>query len=62
MKKIILLIGYCISIFGFGQSPGDVSGSLQIWIKADVGVTNTGDGTSATAWTDQSLIIIIFPI
>ncbi|MCP3665214.1 MAG: BspA family leucine-rich repeat surface protein, partial [Gammaproteobacteria bacterium] len=35
-------------------TPGGVSAGLAFWLKADAGVTNSGDGTDATAWADQS--------
>lgn len=35
------------------NGPGGV-GSAFVWFKADAGVTNSGDGTDATAWADQS--------
>jgi len=37
----------------FVPTPGAVAGP-SCWFKADAGVTNTGDGTSATVWNDQS--------
>lgn len=36
------------------NGPGNVVNDLQLWFKADAGVTNSGNGTDATAWADQS--------
>ncbi len=36
-------------------APGGVGTNLNLWLKANEGVTNTGDGTDATAWNDQSM-------
>ena len=38
--------------FGIGVSPGDVSGDLALWLKADAGVTESSGDVSA--WADQS--------
>ena len=35
-------------------TPGNVSSDLRLWLRADAGVANTGDGTAATTWADQS--------
>ncbi len=35
---------------GHAQSPGNVSSNLQLWLKADAGVT----GNPVTTWADQS--------
>ena len=36
----------------FGASPGDVSGNLQLWLKADAGITTSG--SSVSKWEDQT--------
>ncbi|MCP3664020.1 MAG: DUF285 domain-containing protein, partial [Gammaproteobacteria bacterium] len=46
--------GWIISGDSVCAAPGGVSAGLAFWLKADAGVTNTGDGTDATAWADQS--------
>jgi hypothetical protein len=38
---------------GGGFTPASLTGLIG-WYKADVGVTNTGNNTPATAWADQS--------
>ena len=40
--------------------PGGVYSDISVWLKADAGVTNTGDGTDATAWTDQTPNAFVF--
>ena len=35
--------------------PAGLTDNLSIWLKADSGVTNTGNATDATAWTDRSV-------
>jgi hypothetical protein len=40
--------------------PGGVSANLQVWLRADQGVTNTGTGTNATAWTGKDPYQFVF--
>ena len=51
--KIRYLTFLCVlfSIKALAQSPGNVSTNLQLWLKADAGVTGTAP---VTAWADQS--------
>jgi hypothetical protein len=35
-------------------APGGISSELQLWLKADNGVTPSTDGSAVTTWTDQS--------
>ncbi len=35
-------------------SPGGVGGNLVLWLKADLGVGQAGDGTDVTTWDDSS--------
>jgi hypothetical protein len=55
--------GGSMTLLGVGKAPGGGACSgwtpatpsgLVAWYDADVGVTNTGDGTPATAWANQS--------
>ncbi len=34
--------------------PGGVTTNLQLWLKADAGVSSGGDNTNITSWADQS--------
>lgn len=53
--KLLFIIGPCvIGNFLFAQSPGNVSSSLQLWLKADAGTSTTTDGASLSQWADQS--------
>ena len=46
--------GNYLALAGPVQSaPGGVLTDLNLWFKSDAGVTNSGDATDATAWTDQ---------
>ncbi len=51
--KYLFFISTCLFIsIGHAQnSPGNVSGNLQLWFKADAGVTGT---SPVTAWTNQT--------
>ncbi|CAG5076380.1 T9SS type A sorting domain-containing protein [Parvicella tangerina] len=50
MKQILSFLFLSISSVFIAQSPGGVSSSLQLWLKADAGVT----GNPVTIWNDQS--------
>ena len=44
-----------------GNAPGGVGTNLDVWLRADTdSVTHTGDGTDATAWTDQTSNAYVF--
>ncbi|WP_185155618.1 DUF11 domain-containing protein [Rudanella paleaurantiibacter] len=47
----MLMAGWLGATQTQAQSPGGVSGNLQLWLKADAGLTGT---TTATGWQDQS--------
>ncbi|MBL4708052.1 MAG: hypothetical protein JKY48_06395, partial [Flavobacteriales bacterium] len=52
MKRVIF---YILGLLNFvsvdAQTPGNVSSNLQLWLKADAGITGA---TPITAWNDQS--------
>jgi len=61
--KSALLLAACIlsaaAQHSFGQvlitsNPNPNYSSLQLWLKADAGVTSSGNGTEVTAWANQS--------
>jgi hypothetical protein len=52
MKHLIFTSLLLSSILGFSQSPGGVSSDLELWYKADAGVTTGVDGISS--WSDNS--------
>ena len=41
------------------SAPGGARTNLNLWFRADYGVTNTGDATDATAWTDRTINRIV---
>jgi hypothetical protein len=49
-----LLLAALPQTAGAVTGPGGVSTGLQAWYKADVGVETDTNGTSVTAWRDQS--------
>lgn len=52
-----ILISYSllsVNVFLSAQSPGGVSSSLNLWLKADAGTSSTTDGADVLTWTDQS--------
>jgi hypothetical protein len=56
--KLIIFIIFCFQ-FLFAQSPGNVSGNIQLWLKANTGVLDTGggaasDGEAVGTWQDQT--------
>lgn len=52
MKKNYLVIVLFAANVAAQQSPGGVSSNLQVWMKADAGLTTSGN--NITAWKDQS--------
>ncbi len=54
MKKITFsfLFIFCASYLIIAQSPGNVPGNLQLWLRADQGTALTG--TDVDSWTDQA--------
>jgi hypothetical protein len=58
IAQLVIAVGIMSLQYGRTQSPGNVSGNIQVWLKADVGVLNGGsaatDGQAANTWTDQS--------
>ncbi|MDG4714644.1 LamG domain-containing protein [Winogradskyella marincola] len=48
--KLLYVLFFVINVHA--QNPGNVSSGLQIWLKADSGVTLSG--TDVDSWTDQS--------
>lgn len=53
MNRLLLTLscGF-IPLFFTAQTPGGVTGNLELWLKADAGVTVSG--TKVTQWDDQS--------
>lgn len=51
LKFLVLLFSILTAINVAAQAPGNVSSNLQVWLKADTGVTGTN---SVTNWADQS--------
>ena len=63
LKKLtFFLIVITAQIAAFGQAPGNVTGSLRWWLKANTGVftdngtTGATDGQLVQQWNDQSTI------
>ncbi|MDA9563313.1 hypothetical protein N9R81_01400, partial [Flavobacteriales bacterium] len=50
-KKWIAPLFIFGAFYSFAQTPGGVSSNVQLWLKADAGVTGT---TIVTGWDDQS--------
>jgi len=53
-KRLFLFFGFLVLptfMLVAQNGPGGVSNNLQLWLKADIGVTGT---TNASAWADQS--------
>ncbi|MDM8564521.1 choice-of-anchor Q domain-containing protein [Candidatus Halobeggiatoa sp. HSG11] len=53
MKQLLTILLVSITIT-LQAAPGGVSSNLQLWLKADAGISQT-DGQTLTNWTDQSL-------
>nr|WP_321222190.1 LamG-like jellyroll fold domain-containing protein [uncultured Psychroserpens sp.] len=53
ISKTYLALILTISFASYSQSPGNIPIGLQLWLKADQGVTVTG--SNVNSWTDQSL-------
>ncbi|MEO9806479.1 MAG: LamG-like jellyroll fold domain-containing protein [Reichenbachiella sp.] len=51
IRTILICILLKSAFITFGQSPGNVSTNLNLWLKANAGVTGT---SSVSAWADQS--------
>lgn len=43
-----------LNFFTFTTSPGGVDTNLVTWLKADAGVSSSGDNTDITSWLDQT--------
>ena len=52
--KILLLTVLCIPFIGMSQAPGGVSSNLQMWVKANAGISTSG--SNVTGWTDQAAV------
>jgi hypothetical protein len=52
-KLAILLFSVIFSTQLVGQNPGGVSGNLELWLKANAGVTLSG--ADVTTWADQAI-------
>ncbi|SDI38987.1 hypothetical protein [Chryseobacterium jejuense] len=55
MKKqlfFVFLLGSCVL---WAQSPGGISGNLQIWVKADAGTGTTTDNVQVSLWENQKI-------
>ena len=50
----ILTLFYSASAVSYSQAPGGVSSGLNVWLKADAGVSSTTEGAALTSWNDQS--------
>ena len=57
--KLVRLLVFGLLLFAgqtvFAASPGNVSGNLSLWLKADEGTFQVNDGTSAATTTGQSV-------
>ena len=51
-RTLLLSLLFFTSTQSFSQSPGGVSTGLELWLKADLGVTSSGG--SVSQWSDQS--------
>ena len=56
IKKYLFLVLFSISTinFVFAQSPGGVSSSLMLWLKANAGTSTTSNNAAISQWSDQS--------
>jgi hypothetical protein len=53
MKKILIVsIAVLLTTTLFSQSPGGIATNLQLWLKADAGISVSG--SAVTQWNDQS--------
>jgi len=52
MKRLFLIFGLLHFFNAASQSPGGVATNLQLWLKADAGITTVG--TKVSQWNDQS--------
>lgn len=48
-----LIFTFCIVAAG-AQSPAGVSSGLQVWLKADAGMSTSSNGAPVASWNDQS--------
>jgi len=55
MKKQLFFVFSLGSCTLWAQSPGGVSGNLQIWVKADAGTGTTTDNTQVSIWENQKV-------
>lgn len=46
--------GEYFTFAGYAQAPGGVVTGLSHWYRADKAVSNSGEGTDVTSWTDQT--------
>ncbi|PKF75965.1 hypothetical protein [Chryseobacterium sp. PMSZPI] len=53
MKKQLFFVFLLSNYALWAQSPGGVSGNLQIWVKADAGTGTTTDNTQVSIWENQ---------
>ena len=57
-RVITVLVLSLTVLSGFAQSPGNVSSNLQLWLKADTGVLNSGsaatNGQAVNTWQYQT--------
>ena len=57
--KLVRLLVFGLLLFAgqtvFAASPGNVSGNLSLWLKADEGSFQVNDGTSAATTTGQTV-------
>ena len=51
----ILIIFLAVSSASYAQAPGGVSSGLNVWLKADAGVSSTTNGALLSFWNDQSV-------
>ncbi len=60
MKYTACLLFVFIPFMGFSQSPGGISTNIQLWLKADDGVLNSGssatDGQAVNTWQDKTTV------
>ncbi|NIF05947.1 hypothetical protein F3J23_10895 [Chryseobacterium sp. Tr-659] len=53
MRKQLFFVFLLCNGTLWAQSPGGVSGNLQIWVKADAGTGTTTDNTQVSIWENQ---------
>ena len=55
IKRLVgVLITTAICAIMAAQAPGGVTAGLQVWLKADAGMSTNTNGAAVSSWQDQS--------